>query len=139
MKDFFTTHDVAVMLNVTRVTVRNWIIKGKMAATSTPGGHRRISRDELLRYLEKKDIDKRIIEEYELTWQKKFEYCWEFHRRGLIGPGEGHQCEACLVFKSRAMRCHVLMEQASHQKLFCPQSCDSCRYFKKYFASEPTP
>ena len=61
MGDYFTTHDIALMLNVTRVTVRNWIIKGRLDATTTPGGHRRISRQELVRFMEKNNYDPKII------------------------------------------------------------------------------
>ena len=49
-KAFLTTHDVAQLLNVSLPTVVNWIDGGKMSAHRTPGGHRRIAREELLRF-----------------------------------------------------------------------------------------
>ena len=97
MGEYFTTHDIALMLNVTRVTVRNWIIKGRLAATTTPGGHRRISRQELTRFMEANNYDPETIREYELTRRKRFVYCWEYHHKGFVNLGHEHQCSDCLV------------------------------------------
>ena len=98
MKEYFTTHDIALMLNVTRVTVRNWIIKGRLDATTTPGGHRRISRAELMRFMEENNYSTEIIREYELTKQKRFVYCWEYHTKGFVNLAHRHRCDDCLVF-----------------------------------------
>lgn len=135
MKEYFTTHDIAIMLNVTRVTVRNWIIKGRLEATTTPGGHRRISRKELIRFMEKNGYNPEIIREYELTRQKRFVYCWEYHHKGFVNLGDRHECEKCLVFHTRAQRCHLLQEVVGHQKVFCQDTCQDCGYHKKYFAN----
>jgi excisionase family DNA binding protein len=50
--DLFTTHQVAKLLGVSLPTVVNWCRQGKLSAHRTPGGHRRIQQDELLRFLE---------------------------------------------------------------------------------------
>lgn len=133
MGDYFTTHDIALMLNVTRVTVRNWIIKGRLAATTTPGGHRRISRRELIRFMEENNYGAEIIREYELTRRKRFVYCWEYHHKGFVNLAHKHQCSECLVFASRAQRCYVLNQAPSHKGVFCQITCDECGYYKKYF------
>ena len=134
MGDYFTTHDIALMLNVTRVTVRNWIIKGRLAATATPGGHRRISRQELVRFMEANNYDPEIIREYELTRRKRFVYCWEYHHKGFVNLGHRHQCVSCIVFASRAQRCYILRQETGHLKVHCEDACDECGYFRKYFA-----
>jgi len=136
MKEYFTTHDIALMLNVTRVTVRNWIIKGRLSATTTPGGHRRISRDELLRFMDENNYNNEIIREYELTRQKRFVYCWEYHHKGFVNLGHRHRCEDCLVFECRAQRCHLLKRVVGHKKVFCMDSCEECGYYYKYFGHE---
>ena len=134
MKEYFTTHDIAQMLNVTRVTVRNWIIKGRLDATTTPGGHRRISRKELIRFMEENGYNTEIIREYELTRQKRFVYCWEYHHKGFVNLAHRHNCDDCLVYRSRAQRCHELRRVAGHKKVHCQENCESCGYFLKYFS-----
>ncbi|MCK6506686.1 excisionase family DNA-binding protein [Myxococcota bacterium] len=47
---FYSTHQVAGMLGVSLATVVNWTRLGRLHAHRTPGGHRRISRDEVLRF-----------------------------------------------------------------------------------------
>jgi len=133
MGDYFTTHDIALMLNVTRVTVRNWIIKGRLAATTTPGGHRRISRQELTHFMEDNNYDTEIIREYELTRRKRFVYCWEYHYKGFVNLGHKHRCADCLVYQSRAQRCYILSQEVGHKKVFCDEECGSCGYYRKYF------
>ena len=135
MGDYFTTHDIALMLNVTRVTVRNWIIKGRLDATTTPGGHRRISRKELIRFMEDNNYDPEIIREYELTRRKRFVYCWEYHHKGFVNLGHMHECSECIVYTARAQRCYVLQEQVGHKKVYCVKTCEDCAYYKKYFLS----
>jgi len=49
-RDLLTTEEAARLLQVTRVTIHRWLVKGKLKFTKTPGGHRRITRDELLRF-----------------------------------------------------------------------------------------
>lgn len=136
MGDYFTTHDIALMLNVTRVTVRNWIIKGRLEATTTPGGHRRISRRELIRFMEENGYDPEIIREYELTRRKRFVYCWEYHHKGFVNLGHKHRCANCLVYTSRAQRCYLLNQTIGARGVFCQDDCHDCGYFKKYFMEE---
>ncbi len=49
--DFLTTDEVALELNVTPATVRRWIDGGHLTAWRTPGGHRRVNRHDLERFL----------------------------------------------------------------------------------------
>jgi len=46
-KKIFTTFDAARIFNVDITTVINWVDSGKLPAYKTPGGHRRITRDDL--------------------------------------------------------------------------------------------
>lgn len=55
-KKVFTTFEVARICDVTPVTIQNWIDKGWLGAYRTPGGHRRVCREELLSFLESRNI-----------------------------------------------------------------------------------
>ncbi len=47
MRGFYTTHEAARMLGVSLPTVVNWIEARRLKAHRTPGGHRRIAREDL--------------------------------------------------------------------------------------------
>ena len=47
---YLTTHQVAGLLHVSQPTVVNWVEAGHLRAHRTPGGHRRIPREELFRF-----------------------------------------------------------------------------------------
>lgn len=49
-RDTFTTAQAARLLGVSVATVVNWIDDGRLRAHKTPGGHRRISRDDLVAF-----------------------------------------------------------------------------------------
>jgi len=49
-KPYLTPQQVAAMLMVSPVTVRQWARSGKLAADTTPGGHRRFLRREVERF-----------------------------------------------------------------------------------------
>ena len=52
---FYTTTEAAKILRVSTQTVRNYIYSGKIKSYRTPGGHHRVSKDDLQRlgFLEK--------------------------------------------------------------------------------------
>ena len=56
-KGFYTTAQAAQLLGVTAPTVINWIGRGKIAAATTPGGHRRIAVDEIAKLLNEREVD----------------------------------------------------------------------------------
>lgn len=55
-KDFYTTHEASKFCDVYPTTVINWIEEGKLPAYTTPGGHRRIKRDDLVRLMKKNNM-----------------------------------------------------------------------------------
>src|SRR5262245_51866678 len=55
-KTIYTTQDVSRILQVNPRSVINWIDKNLLAAYRTPGGHRRIRREDLLLFLRKHQI-----------------------------------------------------------------------------------
>ena len=56
MNNILTTHQTARLCNVHHTTVINWINEGKLHAYVTPGGHRRIHEDDLIRFMKKYQI-----------------------------------------------------------------------------------
>jgi len=56
IKAIFTTHEVSRLLHVNPRSVINWIEQSLLASYRTPGGHRRIRRDDLLAFLRKHQI-----------------------------------------------------------------------------------
>ena len=49
-KSIYTTHEVSHLLHVNPRSVINWIEQSLLASYRTPGGHRRIRRDDLLAF-----------------------------------------------------------------------------------------
>ena len=56
MKEVLTTHEVAKICHVTMTTVVNWIEEGALTAYKTKGGHRRVKKDDLIRFLEEHNM-----------------------------------------------------------------------------------
>lgn len=56
MKPSFSTSEVARYCHVTADTIRKWAEAGRIYVFKTPGGHRRIPREELLRFLRESDM-----------------------------------------------------------------------------------
>jgi excisionase family DNA binding protein len=48
---YYSTSEIAEMLEVNRYTVSLWIDHGEMKAMVTPGGHKKVSRDEVARFI----------------------------------------------------------------------------------------
>src|SRR5262245_41232900 len=55
-KTIYTTHEVSRLLHVNRRSVINWTEQSLLPSYRTPGGHRRIRREDLLAFLRKHQI-----------------------------------------------------------------------------------
>jgi excisionase family DNA binding protein len=56
MKESFSTSEVATFCHVTADTIRKWAEAGRIIVFKTPGGHRRIRREDLLFFLRENNI-----------------------------------------------------------------------------------
>lgn len=56
MKQSFSTSEVAKYCHVTADTIRKWAEAGRLTVFKTPGGHRRIRRSDLLRFLRENNM-----------------------------------------------------------------------------------
>ncbi len=54
--DYLSSHAVAKLINASPSAVLNWIDNGLLAAYRTPGGHRRVERGALIRFLRDHDM-----------------------------------------------------------------------------------
>ncbi|MBN2319339.1 MAG: response regulator [Acidobacteria bacterium] len=52
-KPYYTTFKISQMCGVNPTTVQNWVKGKKLRAFQTPGGHRRIQREDLIAFLKK--------------------------------------------------------------------------------------
>lgn len=55
-KNFYTTHEASKFCSVYPTTVINWVKDGILPAYTTPGGHRRIKREDLLNLMKKNNM-----------------------------------------------------------------------------------
>ncbi|MFQ5952916.1 MAG: response regulator [Candidatus Omnitrophota bacterium] len=53
---FYTTHEVSKFCNVYPTTVVNWINEGVLPAFTTPGGHRRIKKSDLIKLMRQNNM-----------------------------------------------------------------------------------
>lgn len=61
---YYTTHQVAKFLGVSLPTVVNWINSGRLPAHKTPGGHRRIARNDIIAFAREHSypLDRSLVE-----------------------------------------------------------------------------
>jgi len=52
-KPYYTTFKISQICGVNPTTVQNWVKENKLRAFQTPGGHRRVQRDDLIAFLKK--------------------------------------------------------------------------------------
>jgi excisionase family DNA binding protein len=50
-RSFFTTFEISQICGVNPTTVQNWVKGKKLRAFQTPGGHRRVSREDLISFM----------------------------------------------------------------------------------------
>lgn len=129
---YFTTNDIAQMCSVTRQTVINWIKTGKLKANLTPGGHRRVLRDDLVSFFQGNRMELSIIQDYEEKYRKRTPYCWEYFSMGFVSRSSLHECDKCPVKRARAQRCYELADLFRKEADFCHTECGNCGYYKRY-------
>jgi excisionase family DNA binding protein len=123
-KELISTGQAAELCSVTADAVLKWIKSGRICAGRTAGGHYRIQKAALMRFLDSNQDGQRAVPE------RVFRFCWEYY--GKAGqPME--TCHGCVVFRSRAMRCYEINRlpfEGEHARAFCPGSCDECEYYR---------
>ena len=129
---YFTTNDIALMCNVTRQTVINWIKTGKLKANLTPGGHRRVLREDLVVFFRDNRMEEARIQEYEENHKQRIPYCWEYFSIGFASRSSRHECEKCPAKLAKAQRCYVIADLLGDNGRYCNTECSDCAFFKRY-------
>lgn len=118
-----------MLCSVNADTVLKWVKKGSIKARQTAGGHYRIERGELDRFLTSPESGMSV------KWQGaaanvRNQRCWEF----LAGGSEVQpECRECLVYKVRASWCFRLGSlscPAGQVKHLCRTPCSECLYYR---------
>ncbi|MCP4727221.1 MAG: response regulator [bacterium] len=67
-KDVFSTFEAAEICNSSFMSINRWILSGELHAYKTPGGHRRIPKEDLVKFMRRNNIP--IIEKHsEYKWK----------------------------------------------------------------------
>ena len=127
--EFIPTTEAAELCRVTRFTIRNWILENKLKASQTAGGHHRIRRADLLKFM--KDVG--IQPATASPKSKAFLHCWEYLN---LTSADSEKCKSCLVFKEQANRCFLTVRQFGPEKVSCCKDCSECEYMAAYFPEE---
>src|SRR5574341_627008 len=120
--EYLSTGQAARHCSVTSDAVLKWIKQRLLPACRTAGGHYRIHKDDIERFVMQQRPRARTA--------RPFQYCWEYHTHGEILQ----ECKDCIVYRTRAQRCYEVIKLApeiGHQKLFCKQSCEECDYYQR--------
>ena len=127
MKNYLSTTEAAKHLHVTRLTVINWAKQGIIPTTKTPGGHRRIARNDLFNFMKQHGME--TFDSELSSPENRFQWCWEYHKDE---KWKNHKCRGCLVYLTKAKKCFSLREKLGHKRIFCKFNCNKCTYFKDY-------
>lgn len=128
-KEFLTTFQAANICNVTRFTIRNWIIDGKLKSNTTVGGHRRIWKKDLIRFVREMNIADISLKDAKLL----IPTCWEFRK---FKNSKDHKCSKCLVFKEKANKCFLFTKEFGSEKVECQHNCSACEYLAQYYPKQ---
>ena len=127
MKEFLSTTEASKYCHVTRLTVINWAKKGIIPTHKTPGGHRRITKNDMLSFMKEHGMEHGESDLY--SPETKFRWCWEYHKDE---KWKNHKCRGCLVYLTNAKKCYSLRKKCGHKRIFCKSDCATCSYFKDY-------
>ncbi len=132
-KEILTTGEAAELCSVTPNTILRWVRDGRLSAIRTSGGHHRIARTDLAKYIS----SQKAAGPGERT-DKPYQYCWEFHSdSGRVQEG----CLKCIVYRSRSGRCYELAEmpaKVGHSRLHCTKTCEDCEYYHEMLGQRPS-
>ncbi len=67
-KDVFSTFEAAEICNSSFMSINRWILSGELKAYKTPGGHRRIPKEDLVKFMRRNNIP---------ITEKECEYKWK--------------------------------------------------------------
>jgi excisionase family DNA binding protein len=135
LREFLTTGQAAALCSVTRNAVFKWIQSGYLSAYRTAGGHHRIDKRELERFMSVSEPHPAKPAAH-VQGKKRRQYCWEYNGNGKVQGA----CLDCAVYSLRALRCYEvakLAPDANHPKMYCNERCEDCDYFREMHGKIP--
>lgn len=118
-KQGLTAGEAATFCLVSPPTILNWIRSGQLEAQRTVGGHYRIRRGELRRFMVSNRMSTEALDAF------LHPFCFEH-----FGTSEGSPqaaCEGCPVRTQRTHRCSETRDQSSYSGWLNPR-CKECSY-----------
>lgn len=126
---WLTTGEAAELCSVQRDTVLKWIRRGRLEASRTAGGHFRIDRRSLQRFIPRPASNPQAIADIPSGLQTL--HCWGFF--GDQGRAR-EECRSCIALQAAAKWCFRLRQLAAQAgNSFCsgPDSCEDCAYYRQ--------
>lgn len=122
-----STGQASKLLSVTSDTILKWIKQGKLPAIRTPGGHYRISEEDIDDYLALAAKGGRSPQP---SAGNGLVYCWEYF---AVDGQTKLECFDCLVYRAHALKCYEmnhLSREMGYKGGSCSSDCDTCSYFR---------
>ncbi|MBF0252836.1 MAG: excisionase family DNA-binding protein [Candidatus Omnitrophica bacterium] len=126
---YLTTSQAAKFCNVTRFTIRNWAIEGKLKFKQTGGGHRRILKDDLVRFIDDNGISSQLSD----TVTELIPHCYDYKK---FKNSDLHNCKQCLVYREKAGKCFLLIKEFGSKKVQCQHDCATCEFMGTYYSKD---
>jgi excisionase family DNA binding protein len=127
--EFLTTTQAAKFCNVTRFTIRNWANEGKLKIKQTKGGHRRIFKDDLIKFISDNGIAATLPSDNPVL----IPHCYD-HKK--FRNSDQHDCQNCLVYREKAGKCFLLTKEFGSKKVECKDDCLTCEYMTIYYPDD---
>jgi len=125
--NMMSTGQASKLLSVTPDTILKWIKQGKIPAIRTPGGHYRISGDDIDDYITRAT---QSVDSLQSSAGAGLVYCWEYF---AVGGQTKLECFDCLVYRAQAFKCYEmnhLSKETGYNGGSCSSDCDTCSYLR---------
>lgn len=125
-----TTGQAAEYCLVSPDTIQNWIQSRGLPAQRTAGGQYRVRPEDLRSFMLRHGMS--VAELDADLFAERIPRCWEyFAALGSCGT-DADACEACIVYRSDALRCFELRHHAEHLTRCGADGCQACPYYQEY-------
>jgi len=136
-KQAFSTSDIARICHHSRETVKRWLEKGEIKGYRVgASGHWRVLPGDLRAFLQRNGIPfpdpgETGVNLAGIAGTDTYPlFCWQFFKDSTSDHvGSKGSCRDCMVYKTKALKCHTLRQEIGHEKVICSHSCAECDYF----------
>ncbi|HEY3442876.1 MAG TPA: excisionase family DNA-binding protein [Paludibaculum sp.] len=123
-----STGEAATLCSVKSDTVLKWIVKGRLRASRTAGGHFRIDYRDLEPFTRVQRL--RAASPPPEACRPRPLRCWEYMSDPGVVTG---QCRNCVVYRFRAAWCFEVLgsSEQARQERHCKTSCEECTFYRR--------